>query len=306
MHDSGLRMNGGIGFAIDSPSIIIEANITEKCTVNDKRKYRLTNEANDKLIQSIEEACNIHSLSHGVSIDISGDALANHGFGSGTAIRLSCLEALMILNNVEVISSELVRLSGRGGTSGIGVNTYFSGGMIIDAGVIKSRYDHKPSSLSTSNSPSLVLKQFDMPDWDIGICIPENIKPLTHKQEKEFFKNTCPIKESEAHKALYHSVAGVCSSILDLDKDGFEYSVRELQKCEWKKSERELHGDELSLIEKTLYDCGASTVGMSSLGPSLFFLSKDVGDVIRVAKGKLTDCKFFKTKPTNCGRQIKC
>lgn len=306
MHDTGIRINGGIGFAIESPSINTTANLADQCTINDNRKFGLSTEAKERLIQSLEKARNDYSLSNNISIDINGDALANHGFGSGTAIRLSCLESLMILNGINITDTDLIRLSGRGGTSGIGVNTYFSGGLVLDLGVKKSKDIHKPSSSSMNDIPPLVMQQIEMPDWDVGICIPEKIKPITHEQEVEFFKNACPINESEAHKALYHSVIGIYSSIREADKEGFEYSIRELQKCEWKKAERKLHGIELLSMEKTLYESGANTVGMSSLGPSLFFLAKDIDLVIDVASEKLRGCTLLKSKPTNYGRNIQC
>lgn len=304
MHDTGLRINGGIGFAIESPSIIIKANTSEQFTIDDRREFGLTNGAKEILIQSLEKAHDSYTLNHKVSIEISGDAVAHHGFGSGTAIRLSCLEALMILNNVELTNSELIRLSGRGGTSGIGVNTYFSGGVILDLGVKNTNSTHKPSSISKNSLSPFMLQQADMPIWDIGICIPKKIKPLTHEQEIEFFNKTCPISESEAHKALYHSVMGVFASICENDKEGFEYSIRELQECEWKKAERNYHRDTLYDIENILYDAGATTVGMSSLGPSLYFLAADIDEVIELAKERLDDCSFLKTKSSNKGRKI--
>ena len=129
MHDTGLRINGGIGFAIDSPSVIIDATSSEQFIINDCRKHGLTNSAKEKLIRSLELAYDSYALNYKISINISGGAIAHHGFGSGTAVRLSCLEALMVLNEVELSNSELVKLSGRGGTSGIGVNGIMVSGL---------------------------------------------------------------------------------------------------------------------------------------------------------------------------------
>ena len=128
MHDAGLRINGGIGFAIELPSITVKVTPSERSTIFDGRKIGLSRDAERRLKTALENAHNHYSLNHYASIEISGEAIASHGFGSGTAVRLSCLEALMIINGVEPSNSELVRLSGRGGTSGVGVNTYFSGG----------------------------------------------------------------------------------------------------------------------------------------------------------------------------------
>jgi len=307
MHDAGLRINGGIGFAIELPSIIVKATPSERITIFDSRNIGLSGDAERRLKTALENAHNHYSLNHYVSIEISGEAIASHGFGSGTAVRLSCLEALMILNGVELSNTELVRFSWRGGTSGIGINTYFSGGAVLDLGVKNKNSEHQPSSVFADGiEPPLVLQQHDMPGWDIGICIPSRITQLTKEQEVDFFKKTCPISESGAYKALYHSISGVFASICEQDKESFEHSIRALQECEWKKAEREIHGSALSELEGVLYKAGASAVGMSSLGPSLFFLAENVDSVIKLAEKKLSDSAFLKTKPCNRGRKIEC
>jgi beta-ribofuranosylaminobenzene 5'-phosphate synthase len=306
MHDTGLRINGGVGFAIESPSLTLNARPSYSFIVNDNRKSGLSNEAKNRLLNSLETALNHYSLRQAVMIDISGEAIANHGFGSGTAIRLASLEALMCINDHELSNNELIDLSGRGGTSGIGINTYFSGGAVIDLGIRNSNSKHRPSSALLNITPPLVFQRCDMPEWNIGICIPSNIKPLTRVEEEEFFNKICPIKESEAYKSLYHSVMGVMASIYENDKEAFDFSIRELQKCEWKKEERKVHGDTLLEVENILYDIGASAVGMSSLGPSLYFSANDIDKVITQAKRDLPNCVFFKTLPCNYGRKIQC
>lgn len=152
--------------------------------------------------------------------------------------------------------------------------------------------------------PPLLLQQTSMPDWDIGICIPHHIKALTEQEEIAFFDQTCPIPESEAHKIMYHAVAGAYAAAKEADKPTFEASIRALQECAWKKAERNEHGKPLADLEDKLYQLGATTVGMSSLGPSLFFFAKDMDTTIELMKIKLPTCEFIKTKPANTGREI--
>lgn len=310
MHDTGLRINGGIGFAIENPSLDIYIKPSRSFIVNDNRKFGLSVEAKNRLLSSLICALNNYSLHKAAKIDIFGEAIANHGFGSGTAIRLASLEALLYINGIKLPNEELIRLSGRGGTSGIGINTYFSGGAIIDLGIRRSnrisKRVHKPSSAISNITPPLFFQRHEMPLWNIGVCIPLNINPLTKRQEEEFFKKICPIKESEAHKSFYHSIMGVMASIYEKDKEAFELSIREIQKCEWKHAERNCYGNALLEIEKILYEKGASVVGMSSLGPSLYFLATDIDRVIIQARNDLPNCIFFKTFPSNNGREIRC
>jgi beta-ribofuranosylaminobenzene 5'-phosphate synthase len=66
--------------------------------------------------------------------------------GSKTALLLSMIEALSLLAGCDLSPSKLVELSGRGGTSGVGVSSYFSGGMIFDLGRPNDNLPFVPSS----------------------------------------------------------------------------------------------------------------------------------------------------------------
>ena len=303
---NGPRVNGGVGFAIQSPCLNVSASISDSMKVLDVRVHGLCKIAEEKLTIFLATVKREFKLDQAVSIIIvEGTSPAHHGFGTGTSIRLACLEALFLLNNQKISDAELVNISGRGGTSGIGIHTYFEGGLVVDLGRKNNGALHTPSSQACESFDApLLLQQVSMPEWNIGICIPSHIKALTEDEEMIFFKKTCPIPESEAYKAMYYAVAGVYAAVRENDKSSFEASVRALQKCAWKKAERERHGASLFKLEKQLYEAGANAVGMSSLGPSLFFLADDLDAVIVKAQDAFPNCEFIKTKPANSGRLI--
>jgi beta-ribofuranosylaminobenzene 5'-phosphate synthase len=224
------------------------------------------------------------------------------GFGSGTAIRLAAIEGLYLLNGYVYTSDGLIAASGRGGTSGVGVHTYFQGGYSFDVGR-KSGVLAPSCSVESKYTKPLHIVGGEMPDWKIGICIPNSICPKSEAEEKEFFASTCPIEPHESYEATYHAVFGLLAGAKDGCLDSFCEAVRNIQQCKWKSAERSLYGDGLFEIEKALYDCGASAVGMSSLGPSLFFVGADIDTVCEKAK-KLLDCNIFVTTPRNNGREI--
>ena len=306
MNDEGPRINGGIGFAITRPFLEVVSAEDADFSLIDERKLGLSNSEKSRLIACLKIAKEKYALKHSISVSISGDSITHHGFGRGTAIRLACLESLMLLNGRVASNDDLIRLSGRGGTSGIGIHTYFSGGLVIDLGRKHVGGLHIPSTqVDGAFSKPLLLQQTQMPDWDIGICIPSQIDVLSEEDEKAFFRKVCPILESEAHRAVYYSITGVYAAVRENDKPVFEASIRMLQECAWKRAEREEHGQPLVNLERELYKAGANAVGMSSLGPSLFFLADDIDAVIAKATEALPSCKFIKTKPANSGRVIK-
>jgi len=301
------RINGGIGFSIDAQQVQVEAKIDDVLHVQDDRNAGMGSSAIARLVEVLQKAASLHGLEKQVLLRISGDADMHYGLGTGTSIALASLEAFFLLNDHKITKDELIRLSNRGGTSGIGIYTYFSGGLVIDLGRASDGKRPIPSSQQEGAFDlPLLLQQFPMPDWEIGICTPSHIQPLTEAEEKTFFRQTCPIPEEEAYKALYYSVAGVYASAKDGDKKGFEIAVRALQKCAWKKAERQRHGPELRAVENQLYELGASVVGMSSLGPSLFFLAEDVEALLPVMQESLPQCTFTLSRPANQGRVVSC
>ena len=105
------------------------------------------------------------------------------------------------------------------------------------------------------------------------------------------------------YKVLYNVIYGLYAAILENDRKTFNYALKAIQNCTWKLNEKKLYGKKLFDIEKKLYSCGAESVGMSSLGPGLFFLSKNVNAVINGMRDN-TNCMFLHTKPSNNGRVI--
>jgi beta-ribofuranosylaminobenzene 5'-phosphate synthase len=227
-----------------------------------------------RLRHVLDREKSILKLSTSIHVEIEGDLPTHFGLGSSTAIRLGCMEALYILNNLKPKSENLIMSSGRGGTSGIGINTYFLGGFIVDLGKKTDQSPHCPSSTAEDRSKlPLMMQRVQMPEWEIGICIPRSIIHKTEEEEKEFFDRTCPIPQNKVYEILYNIIFGVYAAVKENDKQTFSLAIRRIQKTAWKFAERTEYGKSLLEIENKLYKFGATSVGMSSLGPSLFYFA---------------------------------
>lgn len=304
MHTNNYRNNGGIGFSINEPNCTISFTKSRSvdCKIEDHRSHSLSVSERNKLKSLIIAELKKNNFMHGVSIDISGAMRSHSGFGSGTAISLACIEGLHIVNGNNPNPIEVIKSSGRGGTSGVGINSYFSGGCVFDLGK-PNNSSHLPSNKSTNTELPLVLDQLPMPYWELGICIP-NLPTKTPAEEELFFKTVCPIEAAQAHETIYHALFGLYASIKIANKNKFCEALKAIQNCAWKKSERQLYGSKLKVIEDVLYSAGADAVGMSSLGPTLFFFASDIVSVIENSKSKLGDCEFHIAKPINHGRVL--
>ena len=239
-----------------------------------------------------------------ISCSIYGNALPHYGFGSNSAIYLSCVEALFLVNGAEYDSDIIIRASGRGGTSGIGVNTYFNGGFVFDVGVKKGSDSLRPSSQGQRKTYPLVLHRCKAPEWKLGICIPLHINTKSEEEEISFFKECCPIDALSVKDILYEAVYGITSSIVEDDKSIFCKSLGKLQCSKWKNAERQLYGKQLIELEIGILSLGASVVGMSSLGPMLFFLGEAIEDIPQKLKNKFPQTSCFITTINNDSRLI--
>jgi beta-ribofuranosylaminobenzene 5'-phosphate synthase len=302
MHSGKYRINGGIGFAIDRPECVITFTVGPVWTIEDSRDDPLSVVESERLLMVLREEQVRCGFGSALAISIGGEMRTHYGFGSGTAIRLACLEALHRLNGCLPVSHELVAASGRGGTSGIGIHTYFSGGYVFDLGRPAKSEFHAPSHQIPVSCSPLVFDQLPMPEWEIGVCIPLDILHKTEAEERAFFERTCPLPAEDVYITVYHAVFGICAAIREADRAAFCHALKAIQDCAWKKAERLEYGGGLEAIEQALYVCGAEAVGMSSLGPSLFFLADDVSDVVRRMNlsGNRVDC--FVSRPVNHGR----
>jgi len=306
MNDNGYRINGGIGFSINSPTMNLNFALSEEIVINDKREKKFTEKELDRLqvtLKNIKEHNN--KFSTGMSCTIESEILPHFGLGSNTSIYLSCIEALFLLNNVTYSREEIIALSTRGGTSGIGMNTYFDGGFIFDVGIKNENDTLEPSSIADRKGKKpLVIYRGKLPDWEVGICIPRNLREKSEQEEIDFFNKYCPIEKTYIVDILYESIYGVTSAIIEHDYNIFCKSINNIQQTQWKYLERSLYGTDIIELEQKIKQLGADCIGMSSLGPSLFFLGKNIDKIIANLRKETIEIECYSSKFNNQGRLI--
>lgn len=303
---NGYRKNGGLGFALNG--------LARKLYFDSANCFNLERLAN--LGFAHDEVDDISTLLRGVSQQyrftealhlIDADGPGRHlGTGSGTAIALACVESLFKVNDTAVEQHELIHLSGRGGTSGVGIDTYFRGGFILDVG---RTHDETPIVSSDDiKSPHRLpeaLFRSPMPDWPVGVMFPDTA-PLSLEQERMVFKTlqTAPLSASAVQEAAYHSVFGVAAAVLSKDFESFCSAVNAIQRTEWKSREIAAHKCDLRSTMSRMHTLGCDCVGLSSMGPALFFLSRDMHTVIPKLRTAFREASIHLASMNNNGRDI--
>lgn len=306
MHANARRMNGGIGLGVAGVGATVQAEVSERLSFVDNRRTAFSEAELEHLRLNLSEAAELRNWTIAAAIQFSGDLPTHMGLGSGTALRLAAIEALSLINGDSLTRDELVRLSGRGGTSGIGIQTYFDGGLFMDLGVARQNAEYLPSSqVSRPQAPS-VLPRLVMPNWNMVVCLPKNIPTKSQAEEIAFFASTTPIPEIESHRAAYVALFDIYASALDANYKGFCEGIERMQATYWKSAEIGQYGEPLSQLRKAVSQLGADCSGLSSLGPGIFALgSEDTLCEICEREDEL-DCIAVPILPSTEGRQVRC
>lgn len=300
MHNCSHRRNGGIGITVDTGLSLI-AKKSKKTNIHSELEDFIPTKI--KLESLLERVKNLLSLQHSIEIFIHNENLQHIGLGSGTSITLAVLEALLRLNDYEYSELTLQRLSGRGGTSGVGIHSYFCGGFTYDVGVKVNEEEHLPSSFVKDHPIPTLLFRKDYPFGGITFLHPKTAFNNHGLDEHNFFKEVTPLNTADALLACYNSVFKISASITESDKEGFIDAVEELKQTRWKKLEIEHSGKITQSILSDLYKNGVRGASMSSMGPGIFIVDLPHKNLINEIKEKY-NLNEIQLTPNNHGRTI--
>jgi beta-ribofuranosylaminobenzene 5'-phosphate synthase len=268
------RKYGGGGFSISGPSIVVQAIRSQRPEIVDQGL--LDDAAVSDLAAALRRLRN--SLpSAKAQIRILRMVPQHVGLGSKTALVLAALKAIDIECQLGLTPEVLQRISRRGGTSGIGVNTFFEGGFLIDGG--------HDATLSRGFGPSSTRRRFNPPPCIFRCSIPDNwrfhlllpcSKRYTAKDEVRFFDRNTPLPRAEVFRSvatMYHSVLpAVRSGNLELLKT----AIFELHRSGFKSREVRGQSPGVRRLLRLLSDSVAYPVGLSSMGPLIYVIASEL------------------------------
>ena len=294
MNASRGRVDGSIGLTLDRPCIIITAEKSDSIEVtgNSEHAERMRNSASLLLPEG-----------EGIHIRIEEDYPSHTGLGSGTQAALAAAMAVDRLYDLGLSVYELAIKAGRGGTSGIGVAAFESGGFLLDGGhKFSEKKDFLPSSASRL-PPAPVLLRRDFPEWDILIAIPGQ-KGASLKNEVNIFRKECPVPLREVEELSHIILMQLLPALVEKDISAFGRSINAVQELGFKKREVKLQPASAELMQ-ILRDGGACGAGMSSFGPTVYAFGEKAEDLKKIASEFLgEEGHVFITKARNKGAVI--
>lgn len=263
------RIDGGFGLAINEPKFEIIAELANEIQVESK-------DYTERATSIVKHLQAIYPFP-GINIKLKSEIPTHSGFGSGTQLSLGIASAINRLYNLNLSVVELAKAVGRGGTSGIGIAAFETGGFIVDGG---HQYpDQKPSFLPSSAAdgilPPPILLRYNFPNIPMLIVMP-NCSRIYGEAELELFRTLCPQPESVAPRLTHLLLLQILPALLENDMNNFGKALNEIQTFGWKKVEINAQGVELQQTLEFLQTNGALGAGVSSWGPAICAVSEDI------------------------------
>jgi beta-RFAP synthase len=256
LHGGLGRRFGGMGAAIPTPSLLIEAARASDVEVEGPDAERAAGFARRMLA--------LHGQSGGARLRVHRAIPAHVGLGSGTQLGLAVARAVAELYELPRATRELARAVDRGQRSAIGTWAFESGGFILEGG-------RRPG---TDDVAPLLARYEIPPTWRYVVVIPAAAPGLSGDAEADAFRRlpAPDLREVEhvAHLVLMRLLPG----LVERDLDAFGSALSEIQRITggWfagAQGSAFAPGPTGPLIER-LAAAGAAGVGQSSWGPTAY------------------------------------
>jgi beta-ribofuranosylaminobenzene 5'-phosphate synthase len=307
------RVDGGVGLTIQKPRLIIEAESEnegleiefEESNLNQK----LMDDYRDKIKNSALKIAEFLNIDSGFRFKVKETYPAHSGLGSGTQLSLAVGKMILKLHDKDMAAPQIAKIVGRGGTSGIGVRAFDQGGFIIDGGHnLSEKPDFLPSSASKAPPAPLIAKYNFPEEWDIILAIPNVPVGAYGQKEVNIFQKHCPIPIEEVQKLSHVLLMQLMPAVVEKDIYSFGLAVNKIQDIGFKKIELEFQDPIINEIIENMRSEGASGVGMSSFGPTVYAITdNNTKNILKAAQNTMKEVggNVIVTKAQNNGVKIK-
>ena len=274
------RIDGSLGLSIQRPGVMLEFGPHERTVVRGGAPGE-----REVMCAELAACSQILGVESSIEIAIHRMIPPHQGLGSGTQTRLAVLSALNHRFDLGHSPSELGAMSDRGGTSGIGLNAFRCGGLLLDGGhaVGGQKQSFAPSRFATKAGQPPLLLRADFPEtWGIALFIPSRRRGLAGREELEFMLANTPIALDEVRTTSHIILMRLLPALRELDLGTFGSCVSALQDVGWKR--RHWSRPDIaplraarSAFEATsgIHGCGLSSTGTTLFG---FFDATDLSD----------------------------
>ncbi len=271
--DLGRRF-GGIGAAVETPSLLLEARPAAVLSAEGEDGERVSFYARRFLEH--------HGIQSGACLRLHRSIPPHAGLGSGTQLALATARALAALFDRPFDAPALAASTGRARRSAIGTWAFAEGGFLLEGG--------RPVS---GDGPAPLLLRHPLPDeWRCVLAIPDVPPGLSGSTEDEAFRKLPPPPAALVGRVAQVILMMVLPALVERDLVTFGAGLTEVQRLVGEmfrpvQGERFAHPLAAALVDEMLAG-GAAGAGQSSWGPAVYGIVGDEDAAQRLA-GRVRD-----------------
>jgi beta-RFAP synthase len=252
------RCFGGLGAAIPSPSLLVEASLAPRISAEGPDA--------DRAVEFATRFLAFHRLTGGLHLILHRVIPGHAGLGSGTQLGLAVARAIAELHRLPTDPVELARATGRGRRSAIGTWAFALGGFIVEGG-------RRPGSERIAP----LLARFPIPDsWRCVIAVPSGGRGLSGDAEARAFEELPSPADQEVERVSHLVLMQLLPALVEADLPSFGSALSEVQRItgSWFAAQQGgifAPGPTERLVAD-MAAWGAAGVGQSSWGPAAYGL----------------------------------
>ena len=257
------RFFGGLGVGINQPSVILEAQSSERfCVTGEKAE----------LVKSFAERfLETYKINANVSIHVKQTIPEHAGLGSGTQIALAVAAGIAKLFQVTATTQEFSLAMGRMKRTGVGTAVFEQGGFVVDGGKRVKGGVVVPESF-----PPLIFRVPFPEDWKFVVAVPDVKGGLAKTEEKNAFGQVPQMPAEVVGEICWLTMMKLLPSLVDRDVESFGAALTRIQVVVGGFFAGVQGGTFSSSAAKDaidfMNDHGAYGVGQSSWGPAVYGL----------------------------------
>jgi beta-ribofuranosylaminobenzene 5'-phosphate synthase len=263
LHGGLGRRFGGIGLSLSAPNQVLTASLSES--------LQITGASSSRALIIVQQLFARFNLQGSLNLNITQAIPEHAGLGSGTQLALAIGAAINLLYKLNLTTTQIAELTGRGGRSGIGIAAFDYGGLLIDGG----RASNTAATLSSAIKIPPMLARYDFPeDWRILLILDESQSGIHGEEEREAFNHLPTFPENLAAHLCRHVLMQAMPAMVERDLNAFGVAIQALQSHVGDYFSPAQGGryasPHVARVLKHLADLGVACYGQSSWGPSGF------------------------------------
>jgi beta-ribofuranosylaminobenzene 5'-phosphate synthase len=263
------RCFGGLGAAIPSPSLLLEASRADDLTAEGTDGQRAVEFARRFLAH--------HRHSGGAHITIHRSIPSHAGLGSGTQLALSVARAISELHGLSTDPVELASATARGRRSAIGTWTFALGGFIVEGG-------RKPGA----DGLAPLLARFAVPaSWHCVVVVPSGRPGLSGDAEASAFQKLPAPPERDVEHVSHLVLMQLLPALVEADLPSFGSALSAVQRItgSWFADAQggTFAPGQTEDVIRSMAEWGAAGVGQSSWGPAAYGLVESAEAALQMA-----------------------